>query len=95
MQRKQKTKERNINKRGETSVIKAKERGITLIALIVTIIVLIILAVVSINAIFGADGLVEQARRTDLIVEFTIYLEEKKIYDSEKSMKILITTRKV
>ena len=45
---------------------------------------LIILAVVSINAIFGADGLVAQARRTDLIVEFTIYLEEKKNYDSEK-----------
>ena len=86
MQRKQKqnTKERSINKIGETSSIKTQERGITLIALIVTIIVLIILAVVSINAIFGADGLVAQARRTDLIVEFTIYLEEKKNYDSEK-----------
>ena len=45
---------------------------------------LIILAVVSINAIFGADGLVAQARRTDLIVKFTVYLEEKKNYDSEK-----------
>lgn len=61
-----------------------KQSGITLIALIVTIIVLIVLAVVSINAIFGADGLVAQARRTNLIVEFTIYLEEKKTYDSEK-----------
>ena len=45
---------------------------------------LIILAVVSINAIFGADGLVAQARRTDLIVKFTVYIEEKKNYDSEK-----------
>ena len=63
---------------------KRKQSGITLIALIVTIIVLIVLAVVSINAIFGADGLVAQARRTDLIVEFTVYLEEKKTYDSEK-----------
>ena len=61
-----------------------KQSGITLIALIVTIIVLIVLAVVSINAIFGADGLVAQARRTDLIVKFTVYLEEKKNYDSEK-----------
>ena len=84
MQRKQKTKAKNINKRGETSAINTQERGITLIALIVTIIVLIVLAVVSINAIFGADGLVAQARRTDLIVEFTVYLEEKKTYDSEK-----------
>ena len=84
MQRKQETKVSNINKRGETRKIDNKDRGITLIALIVTIIVLIVLAVVSINAIFGADGLVVQARRTDLIVEFTIYLEEKKTYDSEK-----------
>ena len=61
-----------------------KERGITLIALIVTIIVLIVLAVVSINAIFGADGLIEQARKTDLIADFTVYIEEKKTYDSEK-----------
>ena len=84
MQRKQETKVSNINKRGDTKKINTQERGITLIALIVTIIVLIILAVVSINAIFGADGLVAQARRTDLIVKFTVYLEEKKNYDSEK-----------
>ena len=61
-----------------------KERGITLIALIVTIIVLIVLAVVSINAIFGAEGLINQARRTDLIADFTVYIDEKKTYDSEK-----------
>ena len=61
-----------------------KERGITLIALIVTIIVLIILAVVSINAIFGADGLINQARKTRLTTDFTVYIEEKKTYDSEK-----------
>ena len=72
------------NKKERRKEQKIEERGITLIALIVTIIVLIVLAVVSINAIFGADGLVVQARRTDLIVEFTIYLEEKKTYDSEK-----------
>ena len=84
MKRKQNTKVGNVNKRDETRKIKTKERGITLIALIVTIIVLIILAVVSINAIFGADGLVAQARKTDLIVKFTVYIEEKKNYDSEK-----------
>ena len=61
-----------------------KERGITLIALIVTIIILIILAVVSINAIFGADGLINEARRTNLMVDFMIYIDEKKTYDSEK-----------
>ena len=63
---------------------KTKERGITLIALIVTIIVLIILSVVSINAIFGADGIINQARKTKLITDFTMYIEEKKTYDSEK-----------
>ena len=63
---------------------KTKERGITLIALIVTIIVLIILSVVSINAIFGADGIINQARKTKLITDFTVYIEEKKTYDSEK-----------
>ena len=84
MQRQRSTKVRKKVKEAKTRKLKSQERGITLIALIVTIIVLIILAVVSINAIFGADGLVAQARRTDLIVEFTIYLEEKKNYDSEK-----------
>ena len=64
---------------------KTKERGITLIALIVTIIVLIILSVVSINAIFGADGIINQARKTKLITDFTVYIEEKKTYDSEKA----------
>ena len=64
---------------------KTKERGITLIALIVTIIVLIILSVVSINAIFGADGIISQARKTKLIADFTVYIEEKKTYDSEKA----------
>ena len=98
MQIKQKEKNNIINKREEINArdsissknkisnkkLKLRERGITLIALIVTIIVLIILAVVSINAIFGADGLVAQARKTDLIVKFTVYIEEKKNYDSEK-----------
>ena len=85
MQRKQNTQARNINRRGKTSVINTKEKGITLIALIVTIIVLIILAVVSINAIFGADGIVAQARKTNLMVEFMIFIDEKKTYDSEQA----------
>lgn len=72
-----------------------KQSGITLIALIVTIIVLIVLAVVSINAIFGADGLVAQARRTNLIVEFTIYLEERRLTIRRKSMKTQTMTQKV
>ena len=95
MQIKQSTKVRKKVKEAKTRKLNTQERGITLIALIVTIIVLIILAVVSINAIFGADGLVAQARKTDLIVKFTVYLEEKKNYDSEKSMKTQIMTEKV
>ena len=79
---------RKKDKRDKCSTIAkkqtTKERGITLIALIVTIIILIILAVVSINAIFGADGLINEARRTNLMVDFMIYIDEKKTYDSEK-----------
>ena len=40
-----------------------KEKGITLVALSVTIIILIILAGITIRALFGQNGLIEQAKR--------------------------------
>lgn len=62
-----------------------EENGITLLALVISIVVLMILATVSINALFGADGLIEQASRAKLTTEFTIFIEEKKTYDSKKT----------
>ncbi len=44
-------------------MIRKKERGITLIALVVTIIVLIILATVSINMVVGENGLIKKAEQ--------------------------------
>ena len=42
---------------------KAKQKGVTLIALVITIIVLIILAGVAINALIGENGIITQAQR--------------------------------
>ena len=41
---------------------KAKEQGITLVALVITIIIIIILATVTINMAFGDNGLITQAQ---------------------------------
>ena len=41
----------------------SKNRGITLIALVITIIILIILAVITVNAVFGKNGLLNQANK--------------------------------
>ena len=55
----------NIRKRkGEKKMKeKAKQKGVTLIALVITIIVLIILAGVAINALIGENGIITQAQR--------------------------------
>ncbi|MFR0822103.1 MAG: hypothetical protein ACLU84_03230 [Clostridia bacterium] len=42
---------------------KAKQKGVTLIALVITIIILIILAGVAINALIGENGLITQAKQ--------------------------------
>ena len=55
----------NIRKRkGEKKMKeKAKQKGVTLIALVITIIVLIILAGISINTLVGENGIIIQAQR--------------------------------
>ena len=42
---------------------KAKEQGITLVALVITIIIIIILSTVTINMAFGENGLITQAKK--------------------------------
>lgn len=44
-------------------LVPARERGITIIALIITIIVLLILAGVTINAVIGENGIIEQTKQ--------------------------------
>ena len=46
-----------------TKEVKARNKGITLIALVVTIVVLLILAGVSISMLTGENGIVTQAQR--------------------------------
>ena len=43
-------------------ILKRRERGITLIALVITIIVLLILAGVSISMLTGENGIITQAQ---------------------------------
>ncbi len=51
-------------------MIRTRERGITLIALIITIIILIILAAISLFASFGGNGIVDKADEAALAVEY-------------------------
>lgn len=53
-----------MKKNENKKLLKRKERGITLIALVITIIVLIILAGVTINMLFGENGLLNRATKT-------------------------------
>ena len=57
---KQEEKERLVERKKER---KARERGITLVALVITIIIIIILATVTINMAFGENGLITQAKK--------------------------------
>ena len=54
----------------------AKQKGITLIALVITIIILIILAGVSINTLVGENGIITQAKRAK---EETSQSQEKEL----------------
>ncbi len=63
-----------------------KEMGITLIALIITIVVLIILAVISLNAVFGSDGIIESARRSEIMNSFSTFKEQVNTFNAEKEL---------
>ena len=53
-------------KKHKKKILKRKERGITLIALVITIIVLLILAGVSIAMLTGQNGILTQAQKADV-----------------------------
>ena len=61
-----------------------KEKGITLIALVITIIILIILAGISIRAIFGEEGLIENAKMSAFATEFRQVQDKVEIYADGK-----------
>lgn len=61
-------------------------KGITLIALVITIIVLLILASVSILTLFGENGLLERAKWSTFLNEFSIVEESVDIKNMEKQI---------
>ena len=65
---------------------RTKEMGITLIALIITVVILIILAVISLNAVFGSDGIIESARRSEIMNDFSTFKEQINTFNAEKEL---------
>ena len=63
---------------------KAKEKAITLIALVITIIVLLLLAGVTISALTGDNGIITNAIEAKISTELSEYKEELEIYKIEK-----------
>ena len=59
-------------------ILKRKERGITLIALVITIIVLLILAGVSIAMLTGNNGILTQAQNAKKETETASVIEQAK-----------------
>ena len=57
-------------------ILKRRERGITLIALVITIIVLLILAGISIGAITGDNGIINQAQKSKNDTEYSQWEEQ-------------------
>ena len=70
-----------------TKEVKARNKGITLIALVVTIVVLLILAGVSISMLSGDDGIISKSKEARISTELSGYKEELELYKSEKYME--------
>ena len=66
---------------------RTKEMGITLIALIITVVILIILAAISLNAVFGSDGIIESARRSEIMNDFSTFKEQINTFNAEKELE--------
>ena len=60
-------------------ILKRRERGITLIALVITIIVLLILAGVSISMLTGENGIITQAQTAKEETEKESVIEQVKV----------------
>ena len=65
------------------------QRGITLVALVITIVILIILAVVTINAIFGENGLINQANKAKELHEIGEWKQRLELEKAEVALKNL------
>ncbi len=76
-------------------MIRKKETGITLIALVVTIIVLIILATVSINMVAGKNGLIKKAEQARDAYEESAKREEEGLDSMAEEYDYLMELRKL
>ncbi len=66
--------------------VRKKEKGITIIALVITIIALLILAGVSIAMLTNTNGVLQQANRADIKIEFSAYKESLDLINVENSI---------
>ena len=70
-----------------TKEVKARNKGITLIALVVTIVVLLILAGTAIAMLTGDSGIMTNAQKAKMSTELAGYKEEVELYKAEKYME--------
>ena len=82
---KSKEKREETKERGE-KIMKDKQKGITLIALVITIIVLLILAGVSIATLTGENGILNRAKEAREKTEIATEDEQRKIAMYEAAM---------
>lgn len=61
-----------------------KNKGVTLIVLVITVILLIIIAGIAISMILSEDNLIEKARWSEYLTEFTTVEERYRLYINEK-----------
>ena len=73
-------------------ILKRKEKGITLIALVITIIVLLILAGVSIAMLTGENGILSQAQNAKNETEEAGAIEEIKLAIGQAKIKDSLDT---
>ena len=66
-----------------------QNKGITLVALVVTIILIIILAGISINLLFGDSGIINKAKKGQVVLDVATAQERLELVKTEIPTKIL------
>ena len=67
-------------------MMREKDNGITLVALVITVIIIIILATVTLNFTFGEDGIITKANQAKYMAELSTFQEELGLYKANKQI---------
>ena len=67
-------------------MMKEKDNGITLVALVITVIIIIILATVTLNFTFGEDGIITKANQAKYMAELSTFQEELGLFKANKQI---------